>query len=284
SAANLCILTGTRRTDTYAMSAAPILSQPSCSRQRLALGVALLMFALLGGAGNVLAAKPKITSATTASGTVGIAFSYQITSDQAITTWGASGLPAGLSVSTTTGLISGTPTAVGTFSVGLSATNANGTGTATLTLTINAPPNGLFVGFRLPDFLTPAGSPNNPRLMLQMGATQGATAHPFNATLEVDATGTGTWVPYNRFVGVDDTASWITDARLPVRDSGALAGTPQAFLAAQLTQSPPAAYMKADPRSTRFGIFQMDTNPTGNSRIINSIWPSGAAALANGYG
>ena len=42
--------------------------------------------------------------------------------------------------------------------------------------------------------------------------------------------------------------------------------------------------MKADPRSTRFGIFQMDTNPTGNSRIINSIWPSGSAALANGYG
>src|SRR5438105_14704315 len=97
-------------------------------------------------------------------------------------------------------VLTGNPTATGTFSVTISATNGNGTGTATLTLTINAPPNGLFVGFRLPDFLTPAGSPNNPRLMLQMGATQGGTAHPFNATLEVDATGTGTWVPYNRFV------------------------------------------------------------------------------------
>jgi hypothetical protein len=267
------------------MRSARFVSQPTCSRQRFALGVALLIFAFLGGAGTVLAAsKPKITSATTASGTVGVAFSYQITADQAITTWGASGLPAGLTVNTVTGLISGTPTATGTFSVGLSATNANGTGTATLTLTINGPPNGLFVGFRLPDFLTPAGSPNKPRLMLQMGATQGATAHPFNVTLEVDATGTGTWVPYNRFIGIDDTASWIIDAPLPVRDSGALAGTPKPFSTAQLTQSPPGAFMKADPRSTRFGIFQMDTNPTGNTRIIDSVWPIGPTTLPNGYG
>ncbi len=47
---------------------------------------------------------------------------------------------------------------------------------------------------------------------------------------------------------------------------------------------PPGVYMKADPRSTRFGIFQMDTNPTGNSRIIDSIWPRASAALQNGYG
>jgi len=125
--------------------------------------------------------------------------------------------------------------------------------------------------------------------MLQMGATQTGTAHPFNATLEVD-TGGGTWVPYNRFIGINATASWITNARLPVRDlpGSAPAPTPYpsppAFSTAQLTVSPPGVYMKADPRSTRFGIFQMDTNPTGNSRIINSIWPSGSAALANGYG
>jgi hypothetical protein len=151
-------------------------------------------------------------------------------------------------------------------------------------LTISGPPNGLFVGFRLPDFLTPAGSPKNPRLMLQMGATQGTTPHPFNVTLEVDA-GSGTWVTYNRFVGIVDPASWITSAPLPVRDSGALTGVPQAFSTAQLTGSPPAAYMKADPRSTRFGIFQMDTNPTGNSRIIDSPWPlNSSTALPNGYG
>src|SRR5206468_10281035 len=41
---------------------------------------------------------------------------------------------------TSTGLISGTPTVVGTFSITLSATNGNGTGTGPLTLTINAVP------------------------------------------------------------------------------------------------------------------------------------------------
>ena len=80
-----------------------------------------------------------ITSARTASGTVGSAFSYQITATNAPTSYGATGLPAGLSVNSGTGLISGTPTAAGTSTVTLSATNGGGTGTATLTLTINNP-------------------------------------------------------------------------------------------------------------------------------------------------
>jgi Concanavalin A-like lectin/glucanases superfamily/Putative Ig domain len=83
-----------------------------------------------------VAGVPAITSPLTATGSVGTAFSYQITASNSPTSYGASGLPGGLSVNTTTGLISGTPSAGGTFSVTLSATNASGTGTATLTLTI----------------------------------------------------------------------------------------------------------------------------------------------------
>src|SRR5205823_5674492 len=199
----------------------------------------------------------------------------------------AIGLPPGLTVDTSTGLISGTPTANGTYSVTLSAIyNSGGCTTISqiVTFTINAP---VFAGFRLPDFQTPAGVGYTPRLMLQMGANGASTtANRFDATLEVDASGNGTaWVPYNHFVGINTSASWITDAPLPVRDSAALTGAPQAFSNAQLTQAQlPAAYMKADPRSTRFGVFQMDTNPTGNSRIIDSIWPRSSSALQNGYG
>src|SRR5205814_2612179 len=89
-------------------------------------------------------------------------------------------------------------------------------------------------------------------------------------------------VPYNFFVGIDDSASWITDAPLPVRDS--TTSTPLAFSTAQLTQSPPAVYMKADPRSTRFGIFQIDANPTTSSRIMLPLWPSSSSTVPNGFG
>jgi hypothetical protein len=85
---------------------------------------------------TVAVGAPAITSASTASGTTGTAFSYTITATNSPTSYNATGLPAGLSVNTATGAITGTPTAVGVATVTLSATNAAGTGTATLTLTI----------------------------------------------------------------------------------------------------------------------------------------------------
>ena len=48
------------------------------------------------------------------------------------------GVPPGLTVDSTTGLISGTPTTSGTKTLTLEATNAAGTGKGTLTLTIAA--------------------------------------------------------------------------------------------------------------------------------------------------
>jgi hypothetical protein len=57
----------------------------------------------------------------------------------AISTWAASGLPTGLTINTTTGAISGTPTTAGTYSVTVTATDSAGTvGSVTFTWTVNA--------------------------------------------------------------------------------------------------------------------------------------------------
>jgi hyaluronate lyase len=77
---------------------------------------------------------PVISSSATASGQKGTAFSYTITASGSPISYSAPNLPTGLSLNTSTGAITGTPTMGGTFSVTISATNAGGTGYATLTL------------------------------------------------------------------------------------------------------------------------------------------------------
>ena len=92
---------------------------------------------------------PVITSPTSATGTVGSAFTYTITATNSPTSFNATGLPAGLSVNTATGLISGIPQNTGTSNVTLSATNSSGTGTSLLTLTITSPPSASAVYVKL---------------------------------------------------------------------------------------------------------------------------------------
>jgi hypothetical protein len=82
---------------------------------------------------------PLFTSALTATGTATTPFSYSATATRALT-FGAESLPAGLSIDSVTGVISGTPTTPGSYTVRLSATNTLSAGTADLQITID-PPN-----------------------------------------------------------------------------------------------------------------------------------------------
>ena len=86
---------------------------------------------------NSSASAPVISSSLAATGTVGTAFSYQIAASGSPTSFGATGLPAGLNINTGTGAITGTPTVAGTSNVSVSATNGSGTGTATLVITVS---------------------------------------------------------------------------------------------------------------------------------------------------
>ena len=79
---------------------------------------------------------PVITSSLTASGTYNSAFSYTITATNTPTNFNATSLPAGLSINTSTGVISGTAGAAGTFTVPISASNVAGTDNKNLVITI----------------------------------------------------------------------------------------------------------------------------------------------------
>lgn len=88
-----------------------------------------------------------ISSALTAAGKAGTAFvTYTIAGTNAPTSFGATGLPAGLSVNTHTGAITGTPSGAGVYYATISVTNAYGTGSATLVITIS-PANNSAVPF-----------------------------------------------------------------------------------------------------------------------------------------
>ena len=88
---------------------------------------------------QVLAALPVVNSASTRSATIGTSFTYTITGTNSPTSFNATGLPAGLLVNTSTGVISGTPTGTaGLYGVTLAAANNSGVGTAVLWITVSS--------------------------------------------------------------------------------------------------------------------------------------------------
>jgi hypothetical protein len=78
-----------------------------------------------------------ITSSLTASATVNTPFSYQISATCSPTSYNALSLPPGLILNRKTGVISGTPTLQGRFSIMIRATNVSATGSDILSLSVN---------------------------------------------------------------------------------------------------------------------------------------------------
>lgn len=95
-----------------------------------------------------LAAAPVVTSPAVAAGSQGRPFSYQITANNNPDSFAVTGLPAGFSLNTASGRISGSTAASGTINITVSATNTAGTGNQGVTLNIADDPGTTFAEFR----------------------------------------------------------------------------------------------------------------------------------------
>ncbi|MCI7708007.1 MAG: Ig-like domain-containing protein, partial [Parabacteroides sp.] len=85
-------------------------------------------------------APPKITTASLLNGTVGTSYSQTLASDNNPTNWSITSgtLPAGLTLDTSTGEITGAPTTAGTSTFTVTATNSAGSDSKELSLTVKS--------------------------------------------------------------------------------------------------------------------------------------------------
>ena len=92
--------------------------------------------------------KPVVSPPALGTTTVGVPFSYAVSASNYPKTFAVTGLPSGLTYSTTTGVISGHPAVGGTFNVRITATNPAGTSLpVTASLTVNSLDSGLVGSF-----------------------------------------------------------------------------------------------------------------------------------------
>jgi hypothetical protein len=203
---------------------------------------------------------PVITSSTNATGTKGSAFTYQITATNSPTKYAASGLPSGLTVSTSSGAITGTPSATGTSNVAISAVNVTGTGTATLVLVVLPPPPVITSG-------TTATATTGAAFTYQIAATNSPTSFGANGLpsgLGVNASG---------LISGTATATGTSNVTISAINAG---GTGSATLVLTVLPPPPVITSATNAMAVKGSPFTYQITAT------NSPTGYGASGLPSG--
>jgi hypothetical protein len=248
-------------------------------------------FEVSGSVAPASATPPTITSTNAFSGTVGAAFSNDITATgDAPIAFSGTALPGGLSVASG-GAITGTPTAAGTFNATLTATNAAGTNNQAVTFTIatgavsiTTPPtaSGLVEGQTLASSTLSGGSASvvgtfawtDSSIIPPVGTTSyGVTFTPTDAANYNTATTNASVTVLSAYQA--GYTSWLTGYQLdPLVTTGPTAGAPN-----------------ADPDNDGFrnaSEYAFGTNPTvPNGALLtttssNSVFRSSWAGPASG--
>jgi hypothetical protein len=159
-----------------------------------------------------------VTNPGSQTGTVGSAASLQISatdsaSGQALT-YSASGLPAGLSINSSTGLISGTPTTAATSSVTVTATDSTGaSGSASFTWAVSGSGGG---GCTAAQLLGNPGFENG-----SSAAPWTATAGVINSDMSSEPSHSGSWDAWLDGYGSTHTDTLAQKATLPSKCTSA---------------------------------------------------------------
>ena len=192
-------------------------------------------FGLIGSASYTwtVNAVPSLANPGTQTVPVGQSFSEipSLTGGSPSFTWAATGLPAGLSVDSSSGIISGTPTAVGSSSVKLTATDGLGLATsATFTITVVTP----LVVTDPPD---QSGAVGSALTALQFTASGGSPGYTWAAT----GLPTGTTISASGKVTGTPSAAGTFTATITATDSGGYSSsvTVKWTIAAKLTATDP---------------------------------------------
>ncbi|MBV9293288.1 MAG: putative Ig domain-containing protein [Frankiales bacterium] len=160
-----------------------------------------------GGTGNTVT----VTSPGNQSTTAGTAASVQLhatdSSGATTFTWTATGLPPGLTINASSGLISGTPTTAGTYSVTATATDSTGAkGSTSFTWTVNPSGGG--------GCASPGQKLGNPGFETGSAAPWSATAGVIDSSSSQPAHG-GTWKAWLDGYGSTHTDTLSQSVTLP---------------------------------------------------------------------